>query len=247
LAAAGDGMKLTKNKKIMLFSGVALLLAAVWLIILAVNKPGRETSAPKGPSQGFPFFGLYADTVLTEEVRDMLGKQLGPVAVETRPILDLETVRPGFLEKNFPALNELNRRLNYEKGLKVRKEHNTVKLIYRYSSSFNYVELFFSGDTLKPLLFRIKAKKDGKDILAILQKKYGTPREIPWEDQDGKSLVWRKDKDVLILSIFSDRYGNPGYEILICHVQNLVLLLRSETDREKPEGQERLPAERSAF
>ena len=168
---------MAKNKKIILFSGLLLLLAIVLLIIMAVNKPDPKTSASTGISKGFSFLGLHADTVLTGKIKDMLGKQLGPVAVETKSILDLEMHHPGFLEKNFPALNELNRKLNFEKGLKIRKEHHTVKLIYRYSPSFNYVELFFSGHTLKPLLFRIKAKQDGNDILATIQKKYGAPRE----------------------------------------------------------------------
>jgi len=240
-------MTLTQNKKIMLLGGLLLLSAIVLLIILAGDNPDQKASAPADTSEGFSFLGLHADTVLTEAVKDMLGKQLGPVAVESKSILDLEMHRPGFLKKNFPALNELNLRLNYEKGLKIRKEHHTVKLIYRYSPSFNYVELFFSGDALKPLLFRIKAKQDGKDILATLQEKYGAPREVPWDNPDGKSLAWQQDKDVLILSLFLDRKGNPGYEILICHVKNLEMLLKREANAENRRQQDRLPAGPSAF
>ena len=227
---------------------IALVLFMACLLMTACgnddsDSPKTPTSAP----EGFTFLGLHANSILSDEIRDNLSDKLGSVAIETRTVLDLEMHYNGFLETYFQDLYELNRRLNFEKGLRIRIEHHTIKFIYRYASSFNYVELFFSNFTKKTLLFRIKAKKDGKDIVETFRKKYGTPQEIIWQNKEGRSFVWKQNKDELIISLFSDRYGNPRYEIMICHVKNIEALLAAEESKKNQMEKNRALTGESAF
>lgn len=224
-------------KKIKIASVIlGLVLLVILLIILFKftdkTTPGSISAVSDTTVRGFTFLDLHADSTLTEGVRNRLKEILGSEAVEKNTVLDLEMHYPGFLERYFPDLSELNKKLNFEGSRRIRIEHNTTKLIYRYSTSFHYVELFFSNYTQKPLLFRIKTKRDGMDYLATLQQKYGDPQIVTWQDQKGKSLFWNLDKDVLILSLFADQYGQPQFEIMICHVENIENL--SATEKKEP-------------
>lgn len=213
-----------------LFLMVLLVLAGA-----ACSRSPDSDESPQPPPKGFSFLGLHADSTLTESARERLTDQLGSVATENRVPLDLEMHHNGFLKTHFPDLDKLNRRLNFETGLKVRVEHAAYKLIYRYSDSFGYVALFFSSDSQKPLLFRIRAKTDGSGIAETFRKKYGAPETVVWSHAPGRSLVWRQDRDVLIISLFADRTGKPHYEIMICHVANIETML----EREKKETRKR--------
>lgn len=234
-----------KNKKTM--QNILILFILFILITACGNLDQESTEKPTGDSKGFTFLDLHANSVLTDKIQDDLAAKLGSAAIETRTTLDLEMHYNGFLETYIRELNELNQRLNFEKGYRIRIEHHTIKLIYRYAASFNYVELFFSNDTKKPLLFRIKAKKDGADIVKTFRNKYGTPEEKIWPNKESRSLVWKKNKDVLVISLFSDRYGNPRYEIMICHVENIEALLAAEEKERKQREKDRSPGGPSAF
>lgn len=224
------------------------ILPIVLILLTACGSPDPEPQEPStAPPKGFTFFGLHADSILSNEIRDTLSDRLGSAAKEARTTLDLEMHYNGFLETYFQELNPLNQRLNFEKGLRIRIEHHTIKLTYRYSSSFNHVELFFSDFTKKPLLFRIKGQGDGTDIVETFRKKYGTPREIIWKNEEGRSLLWKQNKDVLITSLFSDRYGDPRYEIMIVHVENIEALLSAEEKAGKQRESDRLQKGDSAF
>jgi len=239
-------------KKIMIASvilGLVLLTSLLMILFKSTDKttPGSSSAVSDTTVRGFAFLDLHADSILTDQARDRLMEILGSEAVENYTVLDLEMPYPGFLEKYFPDLSELNKQLNFRGGRRTRIEHNTTKLIYRYSPSIHYVELFFSNYTQKPLLFRIKAKRDGRDYLATLQQKYGEPREILWQDQKGKFLFWNRDKDVLILSLFADQYGQPQFEIMICHVGNIENLLAAEKEESSQYKPEKTEAGRKLF
>jgi len=232
-----------------IISGILLLFVLLFIFFRSSDKtsPGSSAAIPEAPVKGFTFLDLHADSILSDRVRNRLGEILGSVAVERKTVLDLEMHRRGFLEKYFPDLNELNKRLNYEGDRRVRIEHNTTNLIFRYSSTFQYVELFFSNYTQKPLLFRIRAKRDGGDYLATLRQKYGEPQVVPWQDQKGKSVFWNMDKDVMILSLFADQYGQPQFEIMICHVENIENLLATEQKEARQREAEKAGPGRKLF
>ena len=237
-----------KNRKNQQPTRIALVLLMAGLLMTACGNDDSDLpKTPASPPEGFVFLGLHANSILTGELQDNLSDKLGSAAIETRTVLDLEMHYNGFLETYFQDLYELNRRLNFEKGLRIRIEHHTIKLIYRYAASFNYVELFFSNFTKIPLLFRIQAKKDGTDIVETFRKKYGTPQEIIWQNKEGRSFVWKQNKDKLIISLFSDRYGNPRYEIMICHVKNIEALLTTEESKKNQTEKNRTRTGESAF
>lgn len=226
---------------------IALIIASVLIIVLSViffrltNKPASDLSDRVSdlPVRGFTLLDLHADSILTEGVRNRLKETLGSVAVERKTVLDLEMHFPGFLERHFPDLSRLNRQLNYQGDRRIRIEHNTTKLIFRYSATFQYVELFFSNYTGKPLLFRIRAKRDGRDYLDTLRQKYGKPQIVIWQEKKGKSVFWSMDTDVMILSLFADQYEHPQFEIMICRVGNIEDLLAAEkeaSDQRKSEN-----------
>lgn len=230
-------------------SGLVLLIIIGIILYKFTDKttPGSFPAVSDTAVRGFTFLDLHADSILTDKARSRLMEILGSEAVEKNTVLDLEMHHPGFLEKYFSDLNELNKQLNFEGDRRTRIEHDTTKLIYRYSTSFQYVELFFSNYTQKPLLFRIKAKRDGMDYLATLQQKYGEPQAVAWQDQKGRSLFWKLDKDVLILSLFADQYDQPQFEIMICHTENIENLLTTEKKDPRQRKSEKAEAGRKLF
>lgn len=238
-----------KIKIASIISGLVLLIiiGIIFYKFTAKTAPGSSPAVSDATVRGFTFLDLHADSILTDRARNRLREILGSEAVEKKTVLDLEMHYPGFLENYFPDLNELNKELNFEGGRRTRIEHNTTKLIYRYSTTFHYVELFFSNDTQKPLLFRIKAKRDGMDFLATLRQKYEEPREVAWQNQKGKSLFWNLDKDVLILSLFVDQYDQPQFEIMICHTNNIENLLITEKKEALQRKSEKTEAGRKLF
>jgi hypothetical protein len=173
----------------------------------------------------------------SDSVRKNLNRQLGNDAIAKRSLLDLEINYYGFLQEHFPALQALNLQLN--PPTRARVDHNILKLMYRYARKknlpFDYVELIFSNYSQLPLLFKIDFKEDEANVVQTLKTKYGEPRLIDWKDNTGQSMYWRKNKDVLIVSLVPDQFGNPEYQIRIFFVENIQILL----EREKAEIEKR--------
>ena len=96
------------------------------------------------------------------------------------------------------------------------------------NAPFDYVELIFLNGSKKPLLFRIKLKKEGTIIVETLKEKYGEPKTFDWVENPGKSLYWKKDRAVLIVSIVEDRFGDPELHVVIYFVENIEILLDTE-------------------
>ncbi len=237
-------MSLLRNRKFqvsVIISFIFLILLFVFLIEEKIDKseiPLVETSP-----EGFTFFDLGSNTVLTKNIIKTLNDKLGSHSIENRGTMDLTTNYKGFLQKYFKELYELNKKLNYPAGERI--EHNTIKLMYRYTAKkivpFDYVELIFSKYTKNPLLFKIKFQ-NGANIIDTIRKKYGTSRIINWDDNKGRSLYWKNNRDIFIISIGSDRFGNPEYHINIYYVENLEELLSTE----KKEVLERIEAKKRA-
>jgi hypothetical protein len=163
--------------------------------------------------------------------------------------MDLSINYKGFLEEHFPALSELNQRLNWPPRQRV--EHETTKLVYRYArkqnTPFNYVELFFSDDSLKPLFFKITAGPEGGSMVDTILKKYGQPKEFAWGQMEGRTLFWEEGRDVFMVSSFINRWNSREYLICIYFVENLEEMLKSEETRRVAEKERMRKAGRSAF
>jgi len=238
----------SKNKIIVVYTFLSLLSFS-FLISCGDNRESAEALPQTVKPESFTFFELGTNTKLTEHIRKDLGKKLGRDAIERRSILDLNTNYAGFIRKYLPKINELNRKINFPPGERV--EHNTVKLMYRYAqrenAPFDYVELVFSEYTKTPLLFKINFQIDETGILETLKTKYGPPQVIDWKEENGKSMVWRKNTDLLLVSLVPDQFGHHGYQIVIYFVQNLKQLIEIEKNELKKKEQQRAKSGERAF
>jgi hypothetical protein len=229
------------------------VLGIIFFCGLWLSCDDGQKSPPTAPasdaSAGFTFFNLGKNTRLSGRVREDLSEKLGRDAIAERNIIDLEINYRGFLSTYFPALNRLNQRLNFPPGERV--DHNTVKLMYRYAQKenfpFDYVELVFSNYTKTPLLFRIHFRRDEAGIVNTLKNKYGPPRMIDWQEQNGQSMVWERDGDFLIVSLVPDQFGNPEYQISIYFVDNLTQLVETEKKEEEKREAQRARSGKKAF
>ena len=245
-------MAFFKNK---IFQISAAILSVIIIIVVVVfvdfNKKTENSGMVKFEkiSEGFTFFDIGENTQFSNDVRRGLKDKLGSDAKESWITLDLSTNYRGFLQEHFPELHELNKKLNSPVGERV--EHNTTKLTFRYAQKknvpFEYVQLIFSNYTKKPLSIYIRSKKEGSDVIDTITKKYGDAKTIGWDKEEGKSLYWKKNKSILIISIRDDRYGNPEYHTIIYYVPNLEELLLQEQQTVKKEEEEIKKTGKTAF
>lgn len=223
------------------------------LIFLSVSCGDKEETGPPWPapehSDSFTFFDISKNTIISGKVRESLNKTLGDDAIEHRNILDLEINYKGFLKEYFADLDKLNKKLNSPLGERV--EHNTVKLMYRYMQnknvSFDYVELVYSEYTQRPVLIKIYFKKDGLNTIETLKQKYGAPESINWGGETSKSLYWKKNNDLLILSFVPDQFGKPKCQIIIYFKSALEKLLKDEQKEKEKTRRERTKTGKTAF
>jgi hypothetical protein len=230
-------------------------LVCIAAILISAFLPlgcSRDEPPPQGkPSgtQGFTFFDLSADSQYSHSIRQDLGQKLGSDAISQKNTMNLSIHYPGFLEAHFPALAELNRRLNWPPHRRV--EHDTTKLVYRYArkqnTPFTYVELYFSDDTRKPLFFKITAGPEGAAIMDTILKKYGPPQEIEWGQREGRTLFWEKGRDVFAVSSFRNHLDALEYLLSIFFVDNLEEMLRAEEARRVAEEERIRKKGKSAF
>ena len=235
--------------RIVQLSAVILLVVIMVLVMTFIMRGNDKPDRPEQVHKSFTFFDVGENTLFSKVLRKDLGDKLGSEAIEYRSIIDLEINFKGFLERYFPDLNALNRRLNYPAGERV--EHNTVKLMYRYAQKkdvpFHYIELLFSNYTHKPLFIKIASKKDMSEILDSIQKKYGQPVTIDWQKDSGRSMHWINKRDILIASVAPNRRGDLVYHITIYYVENLEELLNTEEKERRLREEKRKQAGKTAF
>ena len=230
--------------------GMVIIIACLPVFLSCGDDPDSadKPALPASP-ESFTFFDLGKATRLTDRVRSDLSGRLGRDAIEGRSILDLEINYNGFIKKYFPELAALNQQLNFPPGERV--EHNTVKLMYRYAQKkdvpFELVELIFSGYTQTPILFKITFKTDEANTIPTLEKKYGQPEEIYWNEEGGKSMFWKKTGDILIVSRIPDRFGKIEYQIVIYFVDNLKQLIDTERKEKEEKERQRAKTGKNAF
>lgn len=227
------------------------IIGILGILALGCSGEGTDTQIEPAAKEGFTFFDLGANSLYSRSVRHRLGQKLGSDAISHRNTIDLSIHYDGFLERHFPRLSELNRELNWPPRQRV--EHNTTKLMYRHARAKNtpfiYVELFFSDDTQKPLLFRISTGADGAAIVDTIRKKYGQPKQVEWkeEEEEGQTLFWEDGKEIFIVSSTKDRRNNPEYLFCIYFVGNLEEMLATEKDSRMPKEKKAQKTGQSAF
>lgn len=228
-------MAFLKNKKYQILAAV-LAVATLILVVASIryfNRPAPSNQLSSlNDSEGFTFFGLGEHTKFSNDVREKLKDKLGSGAIENWNTIDLTINYKGFLQKYFPELYELHKKLNAPVGERV--EHDTIQLTYRQArkknAPFEFVKLVFSNYNKQPLLFYIKSSKAGSEIIEAVANKFGQAKTIDWDIDEGRSLYWNKDRSILIISISNDRLGKPEYFTTIYFVPNLEkLVIREQT------------------
>jgi hypothetical protein len=228
----------------------ATILILVLLFMLSSCSNNNPQASPKSEEMdGFTFFGLGQNSLLSGQVRDNLEDHLGSEAITARSTIDLSIHSPKFLKDNFPHLYALNSELNWPPNERI--EHNITKLMYRYATKnelpFDYVELFFSNFSQKPLFFRIHATSKGDFTVNTLKKKYGPPQQIIKSEKAFQTLFWRKEKDVLTASLVKDRYDRLEYLFCIFYAKNLENLVKREKIERKDQVKKIEDAGKTAF
>ena len=226
----------------------SFLLAVAVLLLFSCSTDEQSPDYSRSQTEGITFFGIGAETVYSDALRDRLRKNLGPDAIAYRSTIDLEFNAKGFLQRQFPVLNDLNQRLNTPAGERV--EHDTVKLMYRYAVKenlpFSYVEVVFSNISGKPLFIQVRSR-DLSDIIRTLEEKYGSPQSIDQPADEGRVFFWRDHRDVLLVSIIPTWRGDKEYRLVIYYVDNLEKLVAVEEKERRQKEEERRRAGEKIF
>ncbi|NCO59624.1 MAG: hypothetical protein COZ70_15840 [Deltaproteobacteria bacterium CG_4_8_14_3_um_filter_51_11] len=227
---------------------IAAILMSVSLPLGCSRDESRPQTKPSG-AQGFTFFDLGTTSQYSHSVRKDLSQKLGSDAISQKNTMDLSIHYQGFLEKHFPAIAELHRRLNWPPRRRV--EHDTTKLVYRdarrQDTPFTYVELFFSDDSRKPLFFSITAGPEAAAIVDTSIKKYGSPKEFEWGEGKSRTRFWEKGRDVFLISSFKNRRNDLEYLLCIYFAENLDEMLKTEEVRRLAEEEKIRKTGKSAF
>ena len=210
-------------------TGAVLLLIGCLLLIGGCGKdPGPSRPPAVNGTESFTFFDLGRNSVLDDDTRQRLSRELGDVAVERRGILNLAPDGLRLVADHLPLIDRLNRRLN--KDFRERVEHDLLTLMYRYpgrtSPAFESVRLIFDLSALRPLHFQITANQVGAEILKVLNEKYGSPQRIA--DRSGDLLIWERQGDRLLVLPRRNRLGQPEYHIRIYFMGNIETLIGRE-------------------
>ena len=232
---------------IRVFITVTLILG-----LIGCGNEKQESDAKKNDgasSMSFTFFDIGSNTQYSDATRRSLKKKLGNDAISHRNMIKLEMNYPGFLRQYFPELDELDRRLNSSIGERV--DHYTTRLMYRYARKrkvpFDYVEILFSNYSKHPVLIDIQFKEDAHGTVDRLKTKYGPSREIRWDKDSGKTLVWKKNQDYLLVSIVPDQFGVLEHRITIYFGDNLLDLIETEQTRQLRSSEAQSKSGQSAF
>jgi hypothetical protein len=223
-----------RNKWIAGISAFLVLAVLGGVFLMKKNQLPSELKnlIAKELPESFTFFDLGSNTRFSSSVRSDLSNRLGSDAIAYRGQIDLTVNSPEFMQTYFPELYALNLQLNYPPRERV--EHNTIKLMYRYARKagvpFTYVEMVFSGYSQRPLYFSIFVSHEGENVIDALHHKYGPPEEIQGLKPPLKAGFWRKNNDLLLVSVKNDRYGNPEYHIMIYYVNSIEELVNIEKE-----------------
>lgn len=252
-----DSKQLFKNRAFRygIFAAIPILIITFLFLIWFLGddrKPPPSSSREQiagSTSDSFSFFDLNSATRYSDGLRTDLKDKLGPDTYETRTMVDLELHEKGFLEANFPELNALNRQLNYLPGERV--EHDTLQLTYRYArhehTPFEYVRIMFSKASGAPLFIKILSKQEGASVLESIRAKYGASTLVAWADGTGKTNVWERHGDVLLISETRNRIGTPTYYFGFYFINNIKALIESEQSKRVRERKELEKSGKTAF
>ena len=230
---------------------IAILAGCLLQFILSCGESGdrADRAAHRSTGDSFTFFDIGRNSEYSERIRDALAERLGNDSIEHRSIIDLAISPRGLLRDHLPELDALNLQLNNPPGERV--DHDVIRLMYRYArkkdAPFDYVDLIFDGQSRRPLVFRMRFKADEAGMVESLRAKYGPPDRIAEGAENSRSLIWRKERDALVVSLIPDQFGEPIHHITLYFTENLEGLVASEQAAKERKAKERARSGKSAF
>ena len=84
-------------------------------------------------------------------------------------------------------------------------------------------------------------------MVASLRAKYGPPDITAEEADNSRLLVWRKERDALVVSLIPDQFGEPVHHVTLYFTENLEGLVVSEQATRERKAKERARSGKSAF
>jgi len=226
---------------------ISIWIAAGLLLAVLTGCDSRMPAVGGGKRlpDTFTFFDVDANSTDSESLRRTLGEHLGREAVAGKDSLDLAVFSDISLDSVFPALGDLNGRLNPDP--RARTEHAITSLTYRYPQkhypTFTYARLIFSALHRHPLMITIDANSEAGTIIETLSSKYGPPLLTRPEGLEATLWSWEKKGDWLIVQKRQNKFGTPEYIIAIFYVERIRELLAAEAGKSPGAA----PGKNSAF
>jgi hypothetical protein len=93
----------------------------------------------------------------------------------------------------------------------------------------------------------MRFKVDEAGMVESLRAKYGPPESFADEAENSRSLVWRRERDALVVSLIPDQFDEPVHHITLYFTANLEGLVASEQTTKESKAKDRARSGKSAF
>jgi hypothetical protein len=224
--------KALKRGAIIAALALPVLALAVWLLIGRYGPDRSAALLSQGPTTGFAFMDLGAQSTLSTALRRHLNDRLGDGALEKIGTLDLTFDHRRIYQGLLPDIADLDQALN--RSPRERVEHPIVRLTYRYpehrGTPFDLVQLIFARYDNRPLCFKITFTREKADPSEALFQKYGAPAADTVLDSGGRCTRWEKPGQVMVLLQSPDRLGRLTTHVMIYFIDTIKDLLARDHD-----------------
>ncbi len=247
-------MPLSRQSKMLMAGLLACLLVLLLTSILALTRSKRDITRPEAAvsgagSEGFSFFDIHDETILSRGLRGRLADQLGPDAISRRGPIDLVLINAAFTRAHFPEIHRYHRALNPVPG--GRREHAVTTLTYRRAHlkglPFRLIRFVFLEQTGKPLYLVVEPADEDQELFSALQTKWGPPERFNGDREGDQVLVWRKSDEILCGVSIRRRGGRIERQLRFYFMANIGHLVAQEQAAEEARRRQSDKATQRAF
>jgi hypothetical protein len=230
------------------------LLVLLLILTYTLTRPQRDVprrvAAPAAPPpEGFSFFDVHRQTVLSRALRQRLTDQLGPDAIARRGPIDLTVIDPEFTRTHFPEVYRLHQALNPAFG--GRREHAITTLTYHRAQQqgvpFRRVRFIFDQVTGHPLYLVVALAGEDPGLFDTLQTKYGSPVAVGGGQEGDRALIWRRPDEILTGISIRRRGGRIERQLRFIFLANIEALVAREQAAAEVERRRAAEAKQQAF
>ena len=221
-------MPLSRQSKLLMGCLLSGLLALMLISVYALTRPHRdiprnEAASAENAPDGFSFFDIRSDTVLSRSLRANLADQLGPDAIARRGLIDLVVLDAAFTQTHFPQIYRYHQAFNPAFG--VRREHAVTTLTYRRARlqglPFKLIRLVFDQHSGKPLYLVVEPSGQDPGLFTTLEGKWGAPARLDGSREGNHVLAWRKPDEILTGVSIRRRGGRIERQVRIYFMANI--------------------------